>query len=129
MKIIIKHKERPISSSYKMFAKFDLAKLKQEKQITIEANYISKTRVSTTLIYGEASYKINKKVPGYKLAYKSEYGMFTGETEDLYYFKLLTSQDFEVYKKYLKKLLVIIFKDYFKLEIDELTVNLIDYRK
>jgi len=127
MKITINKIEKPLCSSFTMFEKLNIDQLKQDKEITIEVNNETKTRLSTTFKYKEFHYKINQYVDGYNLHKDENYSFFTYEKQVSYYFKLSKKQNMTTYECYLKDLLKQLFKETLKIKLDSLKVNLIDY--
>ena len=124
MKVNIIEVPVPMSTTFQVFAKLDREKLKQEKKVTVSFRKVTKTQISTSMSFGNYRVKINCEVEGYKFAHKSEVNMMSGKYEESYYFKKLKSQDHNTYKEYLGELMKVVFKDYLKLELDELTVEL-----
>lgn len=129
MKIKIVPTEKPFFSSFIVFSEIDLSKLKEKKEIIIEVRNETKTRLSTSFKFGDASYLLNSFIEGYNLHENREHSFISGGVQVSYYFKLSKKQNKEVYKEYLKDLLTNLFKNTLELELDILTVNLIDYTK
>lgn len=124
MKVNIVEVPVPMSTTFQVFAELDREKLKQEKKVRVSFRKETKTRISTSMSFGNYRVKINCEVEGYKFAHKREVNMMSGKYEESYYFKKLKSQTYETYKEYIVKLMQIVFKDYLKLELDELVVEL-----
>ena len=129
MNIEIIPTEKPFFSSHTLCAKIDLNKLKEQKEVTIAVSNYTKTRLSTSLQIGEAKYNINNKIEGFNLHEQTEHSYFSGNYETSYLYKLSKKQDLKVYEYYLKELLQDLFTNTFKIELDTLKVNLINYTK
>lgn len=125
MKINIVLKERPMFTEHTLFAKPDINKLKETKTLTVNGSMITKTRVNTTMQIGSDNHGINFKVDGYKTDKVTEFSYFTGEYSYPEYFKKSKNQGIDSYKEYVKEVVKIALIDYLKVELDEVTVNLI----
>ena len=124
MVINLKVVERPSLNSFTLCQDIDKSLLKELKTVRVRSTTISKTRVSTSMQVGGARVNLNLPETGYKTAEISDYSYFTGNRTTHYYFKLLKSQGFEVYKEYVKKVVGIAIKDYLCVDLDELTIIL-----
>lgn len=122
MKIIFIDTPTPMVTSFTMFADFPTALLVEKKTLSITARHETKTRVSTNLSLGDHSSLINWQVEGIKTFEKSEWNYFSGGKNTSNYFILSKAQGIDKYKEYLTAILTKLCE---KLEIDELTVNLV----
>ena len=86
----------------------------------------TKTRVSTDIQFKDTCNKINIKMPGYKFDKENNHSCFTGNRVQNCYFKKSKSQEKAAYLSYLKELIPHIMREYFHLELDEITVEFID---
>lgn len=125
MKVNINVIPRPFCTEHTMFAKPDIQKLKETKTLKVDGYLITKTRVNTTMQIGADRHGINFKVDGYKTDRVDEFSYFTGEHSYPEYFKKSKKQNVESYKAYVKEVVKIALNDYLKVELDEVTVNLI----
>ena len=125
MKINIVITERPMFTEHTMFAKPDIQKLKETKTLTVNGSFISKTRIDTQMQIGSDRHGINLKVEGYKTDRVPEHSYFTGEWSYPEYFKKSKKQDVTSYIEYVKEVVTIALNDYLRVELDEVTVNLI----
>jgi hypothetical protein len=124
MKVVFINTPRPSSYEFGMFEKFPVELLKETKTLTIMPHFKTKTRVSTSILIGRHSSRINIPIEGFKTHEDVQWNMFSGEQEVSNYFIKSKKQDIECYKRYLTEVL----KSYFeKFGIDELTVKFIDY--
>ena len=124
MKINLVEVPRPMTSSFMMFAKPDLNLLRETKTIRVSFHHITKTRISTSIQFGEYCVKANKFIDGYKLHEDVQFSYFSGEQETSHYFVKSKKQNYDVYKQYVIKLIESVIKDNFNLELDEITINL-----
>ena len=125
MKITIVYKERPMFTEHTMFAKPDLSKLKETKTLTVQGTFITKTRIDTQMQIGADRYGINFKIDGFKTDRVPEHSYFTGEWSYPEYFKRSKKQNVTSYTTYVIEAVKIALNDYLKVELDELTINLI----
>jgi hypothetical protein len=124
MNIIINEIERPKCNSFTMFAKPNLGLLAETKEIEIHVNNKTKTRLSTSMYFGgNYSAKINIPFAGFKTHEEQETNYFSGGVSVSHYFVKSKKQNKDSYKEYLKLIIEVVIKDYFKLDIDTLTVN------
>jgi hypothetical protein len=84
---------------------------------------MTKTRVSTSMQIGEACYKINFPIEGFKTFEKTEYNYFSGLEVTSYYFVLSKQQNLERYKEYVIEVVRQAIKT-IGVELDELTIKL-----
>tara|TARA_R110000851_G_scaffold196444_3_gene347423 strand:+ start:17147 stop:17536 length:390 start_codon:yes stop_codon:yes gene_type:complete len=125
MKVIINIIERPMFTEHTMFAKPDLSKLKETKTLTVQGSFITKTRIDTQMQIGTDRHGINFKVEGFKTDSVPEHSYFTGEWSYPEYFKKSKKQNVTSYTEYVKEVVRIALNDYLKVDLDEVTVNLI----
>ncbi len=124
MEILINEIERPKCNSFTMFAKPNLELLAETKQLEVHVHNYTKTRLSTSMMFGgNYSAKINIERPGFKTHEVSEANYFSGGMTVSHYFVKSKKQNKEAYFEYLKVLMVEIMTNYYKLDIDTLTVN------
>jgi hypothetical protein len=109
--------------SFTMFCKPDLELLKQTKKIFCSIHRIGKTRISTSIQFGEYCVNVNIPIEGYKLFEYTEWHYFSGFRQTHHYFVISKKQNFEVYKEYLQKVITKAI-EYYHIELDELTVEL-----
>ena len=124
MEIKIIEVEPPMFSEFTMFANPDLELLKQSKTIRVSIRQKTKTRISTTMQFGQYCVRINFAVEGIKTHEESEYNMFSGERSTSNYFVKSAKQDLNVFKEYLKKVVEKVVVNIFKITLDEITVEL-----
>jgi hypothetical protein len=124
MKVILVEVPRPSVSSFTMFAEPDIKLLKENKTIRVSFHHNTKTRISTSIHLGQYCAKVNNLMQGYKQHEESNRNYFSGNVETSYYFVKSKAQNYEVYKEFLNKLISNVVTDYFKLELDELTIEL-----
>ena len=123
MKINVISVPRPTVTSFTMFASPDYKLLRETKKIRCSFHFISKTRISTSMQFGDFCAKINSPVEGYKTFEHTEMNYFSGGTQTSHYFVISKKQNFETYKEYLKDIVRIAMKR-MNVELDELTVEL-----
>lgn len=124
MKINLVEVEKPMVKSFTMFAKPNLNLLRETKKVTVDAYQISKTRISTSIQFGDYSVKINKPIEGVKTFEQTSMNYFSGDYSTSHYFVKSKKQDYLFYQEYVKKLVEDIIKNVFRLELDELTIEL-----
>jgi len=123
MEIIITEKQAPMFSSFQMFAEPDLNLLRQTKEVTVDIRKDTKTRLSTSLTFGNYKVHINLPVEGFKTHYKEEHSYLTSSVQRSYLFVISKKQNKEAYFEYLKALIKIVLTEYYKVELDTITVN------
>lgn len=126
MNVTIKEIEAPMFTSFMLFKKFNLEELKKEKKVVVTASRHTKTRVSTDMQFKDACNKINIQIPGYKFDLEEQMNYFSGGVQQSYYFKRSKKQEKAAYLSYLKELVPYIIKEYFHLDMDEITIEFID---
>jgi len=126
MNVTIREVEAPMWKSFVLFQKIDREELKKEKKVTVTAGMHTKTRVSTDMQFKDACNKINIELPGFKFDREENMNYFSGNCSVNHYFKKSKNQGKEAYLLYLEKLIAHVIKEYFHLDMDEITVELID---
>tara|TARA_R110000851_G_scaffold33317_1_gene88613 strand:+ start:67 stop:459 length:393 start_codon:yes stop_codon:yes gene_type:complete len=127
MKTLINLVQKPTSTSFTMFAKADLSKLRENKEVTVSYNFVTKTRVSVSISIGQLRNGINFELPNYKQVSKTEYCYLSGEHTTSNYFVKSKKQNFDVFKEYVKELVAMTITEYFNVtDINVLTINLED---
>jgi hypothetical protein len=124
MKINLIEVPTPMFSEMQLFANPDLELLKEKKTIRVSVRQKTKTRISTSMTLGKACVRINFPMEGFKTHSESSLNYGTCENESSDYFVKSAKQDLNVYKEYLKKVIEHIVKDIFKVELDEITIEL-----
>ena len=124
MKINLVEVPRPRVSSFMMFADPDLNLLRETKTIRVSFHHITKTRISTSIQFGEYCVKANKFIDGYKLHKDVQWNHFSSGQQTSHYFVKSKKQNYDVYKEFVIKLIESVIKDNFKMELDEITINL-----
>lgn len=124
MKVNLVEVPTPMMSSFTMFADPDLSLLKETKKLRVSFHHITKTRISTSLSFGNYRVKVNNLMQGYKQHEETNHSYFSGNYETSYYFVKSKAQNYEVYKEFLTKLIPYILTDFFRLELDEITIEL-----
>jgi hypothetical protein len=124
MKVNLVEVPTPMFSSFTMFAEPDLKLLKETKKISVSFHHNTKTRISTSISFGNYRVKVNNLMQGYKQHEERNSNYFSGGVETSYYFVKSKAQNYEVYKEFLTKLIPYILTDFFRLELDEITIEL-----
>ena len=124
MKIILVEVPRPLITSFAMFADPDLSILKETKKIKVAFHHITKTRISTSIQFGEYCFKVNNLIEGYKQHEETDYNYFSGKKVTSQYFVKSKKQNYEAYKEFVIKVIEDVIKNYFHLELDEITIEL-----
>jgi hypothetical protein len=124
MKVNLVEVPTPMFSSFTMFAKPDLLLLKETKTLRVSFNHNTKTRISTSISFGDYRVKVNNLMQGYKQHEERNSNYFSGGIETSFYFVKSKTQNYEVYKEFLTKLIPYILKDFFRIELDEITIEL-----
>ena len=114
----------PMFSEFQMFAEPDLELLKEKKTVRISVRQKTKTRISTSMTLGKACVRINFPIEGFKTFNESSMNFGTYENESSDYFVKSAKQDVNAYKEYVKKVMEHVVKNIFKIELDELTIEL-----
>ena len=126
MEIRITEVEPPMFSEFTMFAEIKASELLEKKELTIIAQQHTKTRIHTSVKFGNACCGINWTVAGFRTHEERELNMFSGVVSYPNYFIRSKVQNKEVYLKYIAKLLKVYCE---KLQIDVLKVTFIDRYK
>ncbi len=124
MKIILVEVPRPLITSFAMFADPDLSILKETKKIKVAFHHITKTRISTSIQFGAYCVKVNNLIEGYKQHEETDYNYFSGKKVTSQYFVKSKKQNYEAYKEFVIKVIEDVIKNYFHLELDEITIEL-----
>ena len=124
MKVNLVEVPTPMFSSFTMFAEPDLKLLKETKTLRVSFHHNTKTRISTSISFGNYRVKVNNLMQGYKQYEERNSNYFSGGVETSYYFVKSKAQNYEVYKEFLTKLIPYILTDFFRLELDEITIEL-----
>ena len=124
MKINLVEVPTPMVSSFTMFADPDFNLLKETKKLRVSFHHNTKTRISTSISFGNYRVKVNNLMQGYKQHEERNSNYFSGGVETSYYFVKSKSQNYEVYKEFLTKLIPYILTDFFRFELDEITIEL-----
>ena len=125
MEINLIEVEPQMVTSFTMCADPDFKLLNETKEITVSFNKVTKTRLSTSIQFGQYRVKTNLNLDNFNLFEDEGYSYFTGNKTVNYYFVKSKKQDYEVYKQYVKEIVSKVFTDFFKLDIDILTVKLV----
>ena len=129
MKIELEVISPETSHSFTMLAKPDKELLKQTKTIIVRGQFISKTRINTTMQIGGSKNGINFEVKGYRSDAIEEHNYFEGGWTTYHYFKKLKAQGFKEYKEYVKKAVKIAVEEYMLIKgIDVLKVKLVEFK-
>ena len=124
MKIILVEVPRPLITSFAMFADPDLSILKETKKIKVAFHHITKTRISTSIQFGGYCVKVNNLIEGYKQHEETDYNYFSGKKVTSQYFVKSKKQNYVAYKEFVIKVIEDVIKNYFHLELDEITIEL-----
>jgi len=127
MKVNIIEVPTPMFSSFTMCAKPDFSEVIKTKSITFEVRPKTKTRLTTSFKAGQASMRINWKIPGFKQHEQSDISFLDSERYTSYYFVKSKKQDFNSYKKYLTIVVETLFNNY-NIKLDEVDVLLINHK-
>ena len=125
MNVLIFITPRPFCIEYGMLAEVDIPTLKETKTVTVQGDFISKTRISTSLQIGNSRHGINFDIDGFKTDSVYEYSYLTNSGGDINYFKRLKRQGKVEYIEYVKEAVKIALIDYIGVELDEVIVKLI----
>lgn len=114
----------PMFHEFQMFAEPDLELLKETKKIRVSIRQYTKTRISTSMTLGKCCVRINFPIEGFKTHTEDSHSFVSSSKESSSYFVKSAKQTLEVYEEYLKKVVEHVVSDIFKLELDEITVEL-----
>ena len=126
MNIILNTIPRPQSNSFVLMQDLDRELLRETKTVQVWVSKETKTRLRTSLQVGSARLGMNLAIEGFKTHEDSDWNYFSGSKSVHNYFKLLKSQNFDAYKEYVKKCIEVTIKDILKMELDEITINLVE---
>jgi len=115
---------RPTSHAHTLFAEINKDLLRETKTVTVRANTVSKTRVSTSMQIGDACNNINFAIDGFKSDRVEDWNYFSGRTSVHNYFKLSKKQGLTEYREYVKKAVVKALTEYLNMGMDEVTIEL-----
>lgn len=124
MKITLNEVAAPMFTSFTMFAEPNFELLKEKKEVTVSFRHYTKTRISTSLQFGDYCVRINFSNPNFKTHEETSISYFSSNREVSNYFVKSKKQDFEAYKEYVKEVVNEVITKIFKVELDELTINL-----
>lgn len=124
MKVNLVEVARPMVSSFTMFADPNLSLLKETKKLRVSFHHVTKTRISTSIQFGDYCVKVNNLIQGYKQHENTDWNYFSGNKVTSHYFVKSKAQNYVVYKEFLTKLISDVITNYFKLELDEITIEL-----
>ena len=124
MKINLVEVDTPMFKEFTMMGEPDFDLLKEKKTVRISLNNNTKTRISTSMQFGKYCVKINFQAEGIKTHEEIGYSMFSGERTTSHYFVRSKKQDLNVYKEYVKKVIEEVIVKIFKIELDEITIEL-----
>ena len=109
----------PMFTEFQMFAEPDLELLKEKKTVRVTARQHTKTRISTNMTLGKCCVKINFPIEGVKTHNEKSFSYVSS-----HYFVKSAKQDINAYEEYVKKVIEHIVTNIFKLELDEITIEL-----
>ena len=124
MNIILKEVPSPSSYSYTLFSEPDFNLLKETKTVRVKPTFRTKTRISTSLQFGQFNNTVNFPIDGFKTHNEISHSFLSGDREVKDYFVVSKKQNLEAYKEYVKKVVEKVIKNYFHLEMDEITIEL-----
>ena len=124
MNIIIKEVPSPSSYSYTLFADPDFNLLKETKTVRVKPMFRTKTRISTSLQFGQFNNTVNFDIEGFKTHNENSINMMTSERENKFFFVVSKKQNLEAYKEYVKKVVERAITQYFHLNMEEVTIEL-----
>jgi len=124
MNVIIKEVPTPMFRSFTLCGKPNLELLKETKVVHVHPHAIGKTRVSTSIQFGEFCNKINFQCEGIKTKDVETMNSLDFEKVTSHYFVKSKKQGLNEYKDYVTKVVTMVIKDIFHIELDELTIEL-----
>jgi hypothetical protein len=124
MKINLIEVPKPMFTEYSLFASPDIELLKRTKVVRVSPSCHTKTRVYTNMQIGNSRNGINFQVEGFKTFEQREHSYFSGEIQVTNYFVKSKKQNIEAYKEYVKKVVEIAIREYLKVDLDEVTIEL-----
>lgn len=127
MKIDIKEVPNPRSRSFRLFAKLNVMDIIKGKVIRLYADHETKTRITTSISCGEATFKINRAHPDFNTVQKDEYNYFSQELNISHYFVISKKQGRTEYLSYIHTVVKGLFTEIgIAPRLDELTIEFID---
>ena len=124
MNVILKEVPTPMFRSFTLCGKPNLELLKETKVVRVYPYAIGKTRVSTSIQFGDFCNKINFQCEGVKTKDVSTTNFFDFEKVTSHYFVKSKKQGLNEYKDYVTKVVTMVIKELFHVELDELTIEL-----
>lgn len=124
MKITLIEVPTPQFTEFKMMGGINKGLLKEKKTVRVSPHYHTKTRIGTSMQVGDSRNGINFEVEGFKTFESREHSYFTGEVNIKHYFVKSKKQNIEMYKEYVKKVVVIALNEYLGVELDEVIIEL-----
>lgn len=124
MKINLIEVPKPMFTEFTLCASPNIELLKDKKVVRVSPSFHTKTRVYTNMQIGNSRNGINFVVEGFKTHEERSHSYFSGDVEVTNYFVKSKTQNFEAYKEYVKKVVEIALRDYLKVELDEVTIEL-----
>ena len=124
MKINLIEVPKPMFTEYSLIASTDIELLKRTKVVRVSPSCHTKTRVYTNMQIGNSRNGINFQVEGFKTFEQREISYFSGEIQVTNYFVKSKKQNIEAYKEYVKKVVEIAIREYLKVDLDEVTIEL-----
>lgn len=123
MNIILNEVPKETTKSFTLFADPDRKLLRETKTVRVCTYYMSKTRISTDIQFGNYCTKINFPIDGYKTHADTQWNMLSGVQSTSYYFIKSKKQNLEAYKEYVKKCVKLALH-HLMVELDEITIEL-----
>jgi hypothetical protein len=124
MKINLVEVPVPMVTEFSLCASPSRELLKETKKVRVSPSCHTKTRVYTNMQIGNSRNGINFVIEGFKTFEKREYSFLSGDLQVTNYFLKSKKQNIESYKEYVKKVVEIAIKEYLKVELDEVTIEL-----
>ena len=124
MKINLIEVPTPMFKEFTLFSEPNLEVLKEKKIIRVCVHHETKTRISTDMQIGQCCRKINMPIEGFKTHSETYHSYVSGERNTSHYFVKSAKQGLEAYKEYVKKVIEKVIIEFFKLELDEITIEL-----
>tara|TARA_B100000282_G_C31628857_1_gene442882 strand:+ start:157 stop:564 length:408 start_codon:yes stop_codon:yes gene_type:complete len=123
MKIEFVEVQKPKCRSYGLFDEINPAKIIEDGKVSVIPEFVTKTRIHTSLFDGRAMKGINMEVDGIKTHRHVEYNHFHNQRQVQHLFVKSKKQDYEVYKRYVEGV-VIEAMSLLGVEMDKLVVEL-----
>lgn len=124
MNVIIKEVPTPMMNCFAMLGNPDFKALEATRTVRVVASPQTKTRISTTIQFGSYRVKINFQVEGIKTHMEESNSFMSYGKQVNHYFVKSKKQDAEVYKEYVKKVVVYALNECLNVKMDEVTVEL-----